>query len=141
MGINIKRVLLGGLVAWVVVAICGSALVPLIGKDMDMALARFDLPPLSGGAMAYFAFVSLCLGMILVWLYAAMLPRIQHKTKTAISAALIVWLFGYCIPQVSMVVYGFMPVKLVAIGTSWGLIELFAGSLIGSRFYRERSSS
>ena len=141
MGINIKRVLLGGLVAWVVIAVCGFALVPMIGKEMDAVLAGFSLPPLGIGAMIYFAFVSLCVGMFLVWLFAAMLPRFKNRTKTALIAVLIVWVFGYCLHSFSMVAYGFMPMKITFIGTAWGLLELIAGSLIGTRFYKERSES
>jgi hypothetical protein len=139
MDINLKRVIIGGLVAGIVILLCGSALVPLVGKDMDMALARFNLPPLSVGAMVYFVFTSLITGIVLVWMYAAMLPRLKHRTKTAISAAMILWLLAYFFANVAMVAYGFMPVKLTVIGTAWGLIETLAGGLIGTRFYKEKS--
>jgi hypothetical protein len=137
MGINIKRVLIGGLVAGVVIICSAIAMVPVVGNEMDLALLRFGLPPLSKGAMAYFAGVSLMLGMTLVWLHAAMLPRLKQRTKTAIAAALILWLHGCFFANVAMVMYGFMPVKLTVIGTTWGLFELLAGSLIGTRFYRD----
>jgi hypothetical protein len=104
---------------------------------MELALARFNLPPMSNAAMGFFAVESLILGIVLVWLYAAMLPRIKHEIKTACISAFIVWLLAYFFANVAMVVYGFMPIRLTIIGTAWGFIELLAGSLIGTRFYKE----
>jgi hypothetical protein len=140
MGIDLKRVLIGGLGAGIVILLCGSALVPLVGKDMDMALARFNLPPLSIGAMVYFALQSLIVGIALVWLYAAMLPRLKQRLKTAIIVSLIVWLLTYFFANAAMVAYGFMPVKLTIIGTAWGLLETLAGGLIGTRLYKDKLS-
>jgi hypothetical protein len=53
------------------------------------------------------------------------------------TIAFVVWLFGYFFANTSMVVYGFMPAKLTAIGTAWGLLELTVASLVGSRFYKD----
>ncbi|HET9929330.1 MAG TPA: hypothetical protein VFQ35_01525, partial [Polyangiaceae bacterium] len=75
MAINLKRVLVGGLVAGLTVAVCGAALVPIVGDEMREALSRLRLPPLTPGAMAYFGLVSLVIGLVLVWLYAALQPR------------------------------------------------------------------
>lgn len=138
MQINMPRVWFGGLVAGLTVMVSGAALVPMVGNDMDMALARLGLPPLSPAAMAYFVLVSFIVGIVLVWLYAAFIPRLGARITTALTAAAIVWLIGYLLPNVAKVFYGFLPVKLTLIGTAWGLIELAAGSLIGSRLYKER---
>jgi hypothetical protein len=140
MGIHMRRVLIGGLVAGITIILISFAMIPVVGKEMEMALARFNLPPLSGSAMAFFAVESLILGMILVWLYAAMLPRLKQGIKTAIVSASVVWLLAYFFANFAMVVYGFMPLRLTIIGTAWGLFELLAASLIGSRFYREKVS-
>ena len=137
MGFNNKRIAIGGLVAGIIVMIIGSALVPILGKEMGLALSRFNLPPLSPTAMVFFAFESLVLGITLVWLYAAMLPRLKQKTRAAVYSALIVWLLAYFFANFAMVAYGFMPIKLTAIGTIWGLLELLSASLIGTRFYKE----
>jgi hypothetical protein len=134
---NTKRIVLGGLIAAVIIILSAITMVPVVGNEMDLALAKFNLPPLSTGDMAYFVVVSLVLGFAVVWLYAVMLPRLKSHTKTAITAALFMWLIGYFFPNISMVVYGFMPVKLTIIGTVWGFFELLIASLIGTRFYKE----
>jgi hypothetical protein len=137
MGFNVTRVLLGGLIAGIVISLSAITMVPFVGNEMDMALARFNLPPLSPGAMAFFVAVSLIIGQIVVGLYAAILPRTGQRTRSAITVALVIWVVGYLLPNISMVVYGFMPVKLTAIGTVWGLGELLLASLVGARFYKE----
>ncbi len=138
MQINLCRVIRGGLVAGLLIIISAVTMVPVVGDDMNMALARFNLPPLSLGAMVYFAFVSISMGILLVWLYAALIPRFGKGPKTALIAAFILWFMGNLLPNVANVFYGFMPVKLTIIGIIWGLGELFVGSLVGTRIYRER---
>ena len=134
---NVMRFVKAGLIAGLVIILCAIGLVPIVGNEMDLALARLNLPPLSNGAMIYFALVSLFTGFALIWLYVVMLERFKQRTRTALIAALVIWIFGYLLDNVSMVFYGFMPIKVTIIGTAWGLLELGAGSLIGSRFYKE----
>ncbi len=138
---NMSSVLRGGLVASAIIIVSAMLMVPAVGKDMEMALARFNLPPLGAGAMAFFGFVSLSMGMAVVWLYAALLPRLGPGPKTALIVAFIVWFYGYFLANVSLVAYGFMPVGLTVIGTVWGLVELVLASLAGSRFYKEPARS
>ena len=138
MNINMKRVFIGGIIAGLIIIASAMIMVPVVGKEMEMALARFNLPPLSNIAMTYFGIVSLILGIILVWIYALVLPRLGHGIKTAVIVSLIVWFLAYLLANVSMIAYGFMPVKLTVIGTAWGLVELVIASVIGTRFYKEK---
>lgn len=141
MQINTCRVVRGGLVAGLIIIASAFTMVPVVGDEMNMALARFDLPPLSPAAMVYFTFVSISMGIVLVWLYAALIPRLKPGPKTALIVAFIVWFVGYLLPNVANVFYGFMPVKLTIIGVVWGLAELVIGSLVGSRFYKEKEAA
>lgn len=139
MSIRAKRVLGPGLLAGLIVNLSAFTMVPAVGGRFDEALAARGLPPLSPGAMAFFAFVSLALGVILVWLYAAVRPRLGPGPRTAAVAAAFVWFVGYLLPNVALWVYGFLPAGLVAIGTLWGLGELLAAGLVGASLYREES--
>ncbi len=141
MRINVKRVLIGGFIAGLVIMIIGSALVPVVGREMELALAKCQLPPMGAGAMAYFGMVSLVFGILLVWLYAAILPRFGPGPKTALVASLFIWIPGYFLANVSMVAYGFMPVKLTVIGTAWGLVELSVAGVIGARLYKDENGA
>lgn len=126
-----------GLIAGIIICLSAVTMVPVVGSQMDLALAKFNLPPLSTGAMIFFCFVSLSLGITLIWLYAAILPRFEHRIKSAIIASFVLWFPGYLLPNLANVAYGFMPVELTVIGIVWGLGELLIAGLIGTMFYKE----
>ena len=138
MAINVKSVLGSGLVAGLIINASAIAMVPMVGNQMDEALAARNLPPMGGGAMAFFGMVSLMLGFALVWLYAAVRPRLGPGPRTAAIVSLIVWFLAYFLANVSNVVYGFMPVHLTVVGTVWGLVELVVAGEVGARLYTEK---
>jgi hypothetical protein len=140
MSINSKSVLLSGLASGITIIISALAMVPVVGNEMDRALANRGLPPLSGPAMAFFGMVSLVTGIVLVWLYAVAKARFGPGKKTAAIVSIIVWFLAYFLCNVSMVVYGFMPIRLTVIGTAWGLVELVLAGFIGSCLYQEKTS-
>lgn len=137
MRINTKSVLLSGLVAGMAIIISAMAMVPVVGDEMDRVLADRGLPPLRPLAMAYFAMVSLIVGIFLVWLYAVAKTHFGPGKKTALIVSFTVWFLAYFLSNVSKVVYGFLPIRLTVIGTAWGLAEVVLGGLIGSYLYRE----
>jgi hypothetical protein len=134
---NISGILRGGLVAGAIIIASAMLMVLVVGKEMDLVLSRFNLPPMGIGAMVFFAFVSVSMGMLLVLAYAAVLPRLGPGPKTATIVALVAWFYCYFLANVSLVAYGFMPVGLTVIGTAWGLVELVLAALVGTRFYKE----
>ena len=87
--------------------------------------------------MIYFGIMSLLLGVFVVWLYAAILPRYGPGLKTAVIASSVIWFFTYFWSNASMVAYGFMPVRITVIGTLWGLVELVVAGVVGARLYKE----
>lgn len=126
-----------GLVSGLVINVSAVAMVPMVGDQMDTVLANRGLPPLSGTAMAFFGAVSFIMGFLLVWLYAVAKVQFGAGIKTAVTVSVIVRFFAYFLPNVSMVVYGFMPIRLTAIGTAWGLAELLVASIVGFKPYKE----
>jgi hypothetical protein len=138
MPVNYKSVLVSGLVAGMAIIISAMAMVPFVGDEMDKVLANRGLPPLSNLAMAYVGITSLITGIILVWLYAVAKAHFGPGKKTAAIAAITVWFLAYFLCNVSMVVYGFMPIRLTVIGTAWGLVELLLAGMIGSYLYKEK---
>jgi hypothetical protein len=76
-GIRWGRVLAGGLVAGLIINIGESILnVPLAGEELAQALEARNLPPVGGGAIAYFIGMCFLLGILMVWIYAAVRPRL-----------------------------------------------------------------
>lgn len=135
--INLKSALTSGLIAGIIINISAISMVPAVGNEMNDVLATRGLPPLSNMSMVFFSFVSVILGIFLIFLYTLLKLHIRSKIKTAIISALIVWFIAYFLSNVSLVAYGFMPVKLVIIGTIWGLGELLLAGMVGSKLYKE----
>lgn len=137
MKINLKRLFLSGFVTGIIIMIVGGGLVPIIGPQMDEVLKERLLPPLSPGAMAYFALCSLAMGIALVGLFALLHRFIQSRARAIFAASFLYWLFHCFFANFSLVAYGFMPLGLTVIGTLWAFFELLIGLAIGSRLYKE----
>jgi hypothetical protein len=136
--INIGRVLLGGLLAGVIVNVGETILnVAVAGPAMAAALAARNLPPVGGSAIGGFVFITFLVGIITVWLYAAIRPRFGPGPGTAVIAALVVWFFAYLHQSVAMVLMGILPAKVTALGTVWGLVEIVVASIAGAWVYAE----
>jgi len=138
MPINMKSVLTSGLIAGLIINVSAIVMVPMVGKQMEAALQNRNVPPMGVGAMVYFVLVSLVLGIVLVWQYAAVRPRFGPGPKTAAIVSILIWFLAYFLANVSMVAYGFMPISLTVVGTIWGLIELVVAGQVGVRMYSEK---
>lgn len=139
MPVNGKSVLLSGVIAAMIIIASAAAMVPLVGNEMDQALADRGLPPLGGPAMAFFGVFSLVMGIVLVWLYAVIRAHFGAGKKTAAIASFIVWFLAYFFSNAAKVAYGFLPIRLTAIGTAWGLVEVALAGLIGAHFLEKMS--
>jgi hypothetical protein len=137
-GIQIGRVIAGGLVAGLIVNIGETILnVPLAGAAMEQALQARNLPPVGGGAIAYFVVMCFLLGILIVWTYAAVRPRLGPGPKTAVIVALLAWFMTLVWSGGSQVAMGVMPLRLTLLGLAWGLGEFVIASVVGARLYRE----
>jgi apolipoprotein N-acyltransferase len=137
-GIRWGRVLSGGLVAGLIINVGESILnVPLAGEELAQALAARNLPPVGGGAIAYFVVMCFLLGILMVWLYAAVRPRLGPGPKTAVIVAVLAWFMTLLWSGGAQVAMGIMPMRLTLFGLAWGLVEFLAASLVGARLYRE----
>lgn len=126
------KIVQSGLIAGIVICLSAVTMVPVVGSQMDEALAKFNLPPLSLSDMIFFFIVSLSMGIMLMALYSVLFPIYKHHLKTIIISSLIIWFPGNLLANLSNVVYGFMPVGLTIIGIVWGLGELLIAGFIGS---------
>jgi hypothetical protein len=137
MKINAKSLLISGISTGIIIMIVGGGLVPIIGNQMDEVLQNRLLPPLSNGAMVYFAFNSIIIGIGIISFYAIIINSIKSRLKSIIVTTLLFWFFTYFLANAALVAYGFMPFRLTVIGTGWGLLELFLGVIVGSKLYKE----
>lgn len=136
--INLARVIVGGLLAGLVINV-GEVLFNgvLFAADLNAAMARLNLPPVGGGAVAVLLAMGFVLGIATVWLYAAIRPRFGAGVGTALCAGASVWLLAYVYGSVGYAVMGFFPTRLIAFGIAWELVELLAASVAGAWLYEE----
>ncbi len=132
------RLLLGGLMAGLLINI-GEFIynLPVAGSAFDNAMADLGLAPPGPRAIGIFVVVGFLMGMLAVWLYAAMRPRLGAGPRTAIYAGLIVWILAYVIPGIGNAVLGIVPPSLVLLGVAWSLFEVPLATLVGASIYRE----
>ncbi len=136
--INVGRVLLGGLVAGVVLNI-GEAILNgvLLAEAAKADLDRLHLPDPGGTFIVRAVTITFLLGIVLVYLYAAIRPRFGPGVKTAICAGLIAWFFVYLYAGYIQEALGLVSSKPFMIGLIWGLIEYPIGAIVGAWVYKE----
>ena len=136
--INMKTVLLGGLIAGLVVNI-GEFILngPVIG-DVWMEWAKsMNLPEMGGNVIAFYVIWSFIIGIVLVWLYAAIRPRFGAGVRTAVIAGLFIWFSMWVLGFGSLIIQGLYPKDLIIISIIWGLVEVPLASVAGAYFYKE----
>ena len=136
--INFPRVLLGGLVAGLVMNI-GEVLLNdvILGAQMKEFIARLRVPEPGGSFIAVAVILTFIMGVVIVWLYAAMRPRLGPGPKTAICAGVIGWLFAcvYCGIINGMILQ--VPRNMMIVGIAWCFIEYTAAAVAGAWLYKE----
>ena len=141
MAINASKVVVGGLVAGVVANIVGYVgFGMLLGPRME-AEAVAVAPALAGRAMTGSAIAtqvisSFVVGILLVWLYAAIRPRFGPGPKTAVIAALVVWLCGLLF-HVDWLLAGMMTATTYMMASVAALIQVVAAAWVGAMLYKE----
>ena len=137
-GINVGRVILGGLLAGLVMNIGETILnVPILGAQMDAAMAALGLEPVGGGAIAWFVIMTFGFGIVMVWLYAAVRPRLGAGPQTAVIVGLVIWLVSWVFVLIPMAIIGMFPTRVVIITCIWGLVEAPLAAVAGAWVYRE----
>ena len=137
-GIHFRRVMLGGLAVGLVLNITESFLnLVILAKANEACLKALNVPPIGGGAIAFYVAWGFIQGLVTVWLYAAMRPRLGAGPRTALMAGLVVWLLAYAIPQVGNAMTHLAPWNLTAVYLAWTLVEAPAVALLGGWIYRE----
>ena len=76
-------------------------------------------------------------GPLLVWLYAAMLPRFGATMWTALRAAAVIWVLGVAVPYLGIVRIGWLPVSVVVETSAVALTGFLPAAWLVVRFYRD----
>jgi hypothetical protein len=139
--INGKRIVLGGIVAAVIVNVGEGLLGLLLKRDYEAAIRALGIrmePDLATLLPIAWSFV---VGILAIWLYAAIRPRYGPGPRTAVRAGLALWAFSTVTFSVAMASLRIFPARLMAIATAWSLVEIIVAVVVGASLYRENSTS
>jgi hypothetical protein len=135
--INVARVILGGLLAGLIINISETVLnLYVIADESTAVLQRLGLEFPGTHQVAIFIAMTFVQGIVMIFLYAGLRPRFGAGAKTAVIAALVMWLVGFMY-AFSDVVLGITPGNLLAIGGAWSLVELIVAAVAGAWLYKE----
>ena len=141
MAINTSKVVVGGLAAGVVLNIIGFVgNGVLLGKRMEAEMAAVA-PSLAGkgmspGMITFAVVTQFIVGILLVWLYAAMRPRFGPGFGTAAKAGLVIWVCGLLFYQDWMHL-GLMSTGTYVAASGIALVNLMLGAWVGGMLYKE----
>jgi hypothetical protein len=137
--INLGRVILGGIVAGIVVDLFEGVLngVVLNQQWADAMTALGKSSALSTKQLIAFNVWGLAVGILMIWLYAAMRPRLGAGPKTAICAGLMIWATAYALGSAASIFLHLVPLGLMATGLAVGVVETIVAAMAGAYFYKE----
>jgi hypothetical protein len=136
------RVLVGGIVAGIIIDVFESVLNGVVlSAQWNSLAASHNLAAVSTNEIVVFNILGLITGIAAVWAYAAMRPRFGAGPMTAVSAAVLVWVVGYLLPDVSNAVIGLVPMPLTMTIVLVGLVELIVGTVAGAYLYKESGAA
>src|SRR4051812_32832828 len=142
--INMRRVLVGGLIAGAVLCAIDVAMYGAVLKaPMAVAWKAVGRPAMTDTQRDLEVPLSLLFdfaaGVVLMWVYAAIRPRFGGGAVTALRAGLATWLFA-SILCAGFSAQGIMPPGVLIITTLVLLAEYPLAVVIGARFYSEGSA-
>jgi hypothetical protein len=93
---------------------------------------------MSAGAIAAQVISTFVIGLVLVWLYAAIRPRFGPGPWTAIIAALVVWACGFVF-HLEWLLIGLMTQTTYALASFAALVQVGAAAWVGAMIYQEEA--
>jgi hypothetical protein len=141
--INLRRVILGGILGGLVMDILGYAVDGrMLASEWTAEMHALGHSTASNYEIAWMNILGVICGVVAVYLFAAMRPRFGGGTLTAIRAGLIVWVVGSLIPNASfMYLSGLFSQRLAVLTTAGSLVGTLIGTIVGAAFYKEANAS
>jgi len=139
---NRPRLFLGGLAAGLLLLATGVALGHgLLGADYVRAFASHRAHPVNAVTVLENTALRLAYGFVLVFLYAAIRPRFGAGPRTALVAALVLWVAAFLPRQLLLSEFGILEGGRLALSLTWSLAEVLLAALLGASLYRERDGA
>jgi len=145
MAINASKVAVAGLAAGLVANVVGYVgfgmlLAPRMEAEAVAVAPALQGRGMSGGAIATQVVFSFIVGILIVWLYAAMRPRFGPGPKTAVYAALVVWVCGFLF-HIDWLLSGLMTPTTYAMASAVALVQVLAAGWVGGMLYKEDATT
>jgi len=135
--INVARVILGGLVAGLVMNVSEYVLNTYVAADaMSAIMERMALPPIGTHQIGIFVAMTFVLGIITIFVYAAIRPRFGAGVKTAVITGVVFWLLT-SVGGFADMVLGIVPPNLFGLTAIWTLVEAVVATVVGASLYKE----
>ncbi|MGQ0639356.1 MAG: hypothetical protein ACT4P6_01075 [Gemmatimonadaceae bacterium] len=141
-GINLKRVVLGGVVAAIALWLLESAASSLYLNRMQSALVLHGImlePSIWLTVMS--VAIALLTGLTMVFMYAVARSRLGTGARTATVVACIFWLGGYVPSLLSYEMIGIYPRTMLYQWGLVGLLEMIIAAVLGAWLYREPAAA
>jgi hypothetical protein len=137
---NWTRVFLGGVVAWIVLEVLYVVAVVTYLKNLWDPVLLVVNPDFKDtvGFQIFWAVFYLVAGILVVWLYSAIRPRLGAGPKTAVIAGLFVWAFFGLSFGLTTGAMGIFPAKVLIFDSLTGLIMFVVATLAGAWIYKEQ---
>ncbi|MCL6544338.1 MAG: hypothetical protein K6T61_03855 [Bryobacteraceae bacterium] len=141
--IHAGRVLLGGLLAGVVINLSEWFWNGVVfAKEIQDAMASINRPQaMESSAMVVYVLWGFLVGILAVWVYAAVRPRFGAGPKTALRTGLMLWLLVYVQASVGMAPLDLFPARLMLIGLPVSLVEIVVATMLGAWLYKEEPAA
>ena len=135
---NYGRVVLGGLLAGLIMNI-GEFLLntKVLGPQMMAFFSAHGFKDPGNNFIIVAVVMTFLLGIVAVWLYALIRPRLGPGPKAAIVAAFILWFGIYLYSGVINGILFGIPMNTMMIAFSWGLVEYIIATIAGAWAYTE----
>lgn len=137
--INMGRVVLGGIVAGIVADLLDYPVDNLwLGQRWTQGMSLLGHNSFSPNMWIGFDVLGIVSGIVAIWIYAAIRPRLGPGLKTAIYAGVVTWILGSLVPNASfMYVAGLFSKHLTLYTTLGALVEVVVGTIVGAWLYKE----
>ena len=140
--INTGKVVLGGLLAGLIINISEFvANMWVFAGPFEEIIAELDVEAVGGGGITIYVLFGFVIGLVAVWLYAAMRPRFGPGARTAMMAGGAVWVLARLWPMTDFTVFLSLPTGLFVAGLVWTLVETLAAAVAGAWLYQEDGES
>ncbi len=141
-GINLGRVIMGGIVAGLVINIFEGVMNGVIMAN-QWAATMTSLnrsPVMSVKQIIAFNVWGFAAGFLTTWIYAAIRPRFGAGPKTALCAGMIVWATVFAMGNAAPVFLHLFRVDYTLTATAVELVEMLLAALAGCYLYKEDSA-